>query len=198
MSTPIVMACNTICRLCWIHILMVIMTLLGFVVFGIAPAIVVGSLLLRRYLNGTRSVTISMMWTEYKNEFVRANKVGLVFELITFVFFFYYAYASGTQGSFMGGMSVICLILMIFTMVYAYLTLVMMSFYDAKTVKHNLQNGAVMFRNVQVVLLTAAALAVCLAVYRFVPIISWFYGYVPVLFTTVSLMWLKDEKLRLV
>lgn len=67
-------------------------SVLGLGLFGVCPATVACCNMLRRYLNGAQTVTIKMMWTEYKTEFVRANKVGLLFAFVGFVFFFYYSY----------------------------------------------------------------------------------------------------------
>lgn len=186
MSTPIVIACHWMCRLCWIHILMVVMTILGLGLFGVSPALVVGCLLLRRYLNGHNRITISMVWTEYKKEFIRANKVGLLLIFVSFVFFFYYSYGINVEGQLFNVIAKICIGLSVFTLCFGYLVLVMMSVYDSKTVLASLQNGAILMRNYVVVGASILAFVATYLVEKFIPIIGLFYGYVPAFFTTVG------------
>ena len=193
MSTPLVLACHWICRLCWCHILFMMFSVLGLGLFGVCPATVACCNMLRRYLNGAQTVTIKMMWTEYKTEFVRANKVVLLFAFVGFVFFFYYSYGINVESTALNIVGYFCIVMFLLTAFVGYSCLAMLSIYDATNFKGILQNGAVMLRDVYTVAGTIAAIITTYLVEKFIPVVGFFYGLAPVLYATIGIYWYTKE-----
>ena len=196
MSMPIVMFCHWVCRLCYVHIAWCVMTILGLGVFGISPATNVACLMIRRYLNGTHSIGVGMIAEEYKKAFIPSNKVGTMLMFIAFVFFFYYSYGTHSSNSYLAMIGYVCMVLTLFVVLFWYYTMVMMSIYDAMTVKGMLINACVLFRNTLVLAATIGAFIASILIENMCSVIGLFYGFSLVFFATVGLIWYTNPAVR--
>lgn len=76
-ANPLVIGCLWLTRLAWINVCWWLMTIAGLFVSGIAPASVVATQMMRRYLQGKNRVAFSEFASEWKSEWVRSNLIFL-------------------------------------------------------------------------------------------------------------------------
>ncbi|MGN0908648.1 MAG: DUF624 domain-containing protein [Succinivibrio sp.] len=186
---PVVAFCNWTCRLCWIHVSFVAMSLCGLVVLGIFPALSTSCLMLRRYMNGRHSARVSEMAREYRKVFVKANLAGWAVALPSLSCLWYSAEGVLHLGAAPSIAAMALAPAALLGLALCYCTVVMLSCYEPATLRGALQNGlAAMMGRVgwHCVPFTLLALA-CLGVtYALIPASALFFGAAPALLTTVA------------
>ncbi len=188
-SSPVVAFCNWTCRLCWIHVSLIAMSLCGLVVLGIFPAISTSCLMLRRYLNGQHSVRVSEMAAEYRKVFVKANLAGWAVGLPALSCLWYASEGVQRLGALPSVAAMALAPIAAIALVLCYCTVVMLSCYDAKTVGGAVRNGLAMMTGRvgwHGVPFTLMAIAACAAAYALIPACALFFGAAPALLTSVA------------
>lgn len=186
---PIVAFCNWTCRLCWIHACFAAMAVCGLVALGIFPALAASCLMLRRYLNGQRSVRLSEAFCEYRKVFVKANLAGWAIALPALSCLWYARAGVESLGALPAVAAMALAPVAAIALVLCYCTVVMLSCYDARTLRGALQNGLAMmsgrigWHGVPFTLLCAMA---CAITYALIPACALFFGAAPVMLATVA------------
>ncbi|WPZ16917.1 YesL family protein [Geobacillus subterraneus] len=117
--------CEWITRLAYINILWVLFTLTGLIIFGLAPATVALFTVVRKWLV-FRDDDISVFKTffqTYKKEFLRANRIGIVFMAIAYILYIDLLYVAHVPSSLQLPFLAVLLAIFIFyavTLLYAF------------------------------------------------------------------------------
>ncbi|WP_262021730.1 DUF624 domain-containing protein [Vibrio quintilis] len=196
--SPLITACHWITRLAWLNITWLVFSILGCGIFGILPATVMVCLMIRRYLNGTARVTIKEMWSVYIQEFIRCNKTGWLVLLPAFSLLWYVRWGVLHLNDKFVVVVLCCIPLIILAFVVVFCALIQMSIYDTNSVKDNLKNALVLLIEDKWILSASLiTLIVCMLLVLLSPVIAIFFSISPVLFSTVGLLWLKKDELKL-
>ncbi|WP_026672586.1 YesL family protein [Alkalihalobacterium bogoriense] len=92
--------CEWVVRLAYLHLLWVLFSLLGLVIFGVMPATVATYTVIRKWLRGDVDIPIfSTFFQTVKKEFFKANAFGLVLGTIAFVIYFDFILLQQVEGS---------------------------------------------------------------------------------------------------
>ncbi|MGP4039402.1 YesL family protein [Gracilibacillus sp. D59] len=101
MRNSLFAATEWITRFAYINILWMVFTLVGLVIFGFFPATVAMFTLIRKWIMGnTEDPVFATFWNTYKKEFLRSNLFGLVFYLLSLLFYINLQFIDINQGGF--------------------------------------------------------------------------------------------------
>jgi uncharacterized membrane protein YesL len=101
MRNSLFAATEWITRFAYVNILWMAFTLVGLIIFGIFPATVAMFTLIRQWIMGNmESPVFKTFWNTYKKEFLRSNLFGLVFYLISLLFYINLQFMEINQGGF--------------------------------------------------------------------------------------------------
>ncbi|MBM7551560.1 YesL family protein [Thalassobacillus pellis] len=105
-----------ITKLAYVNVLWLLFSLLGLIVFGVAPASVALFTVIRKWrLKDTDASIFSTFAATFRKEYLRANKLGFVIGVAGLVLFVDYKYVAGLEGvAYFGSM----VMLMIVTVIY--------------------------------------------------------------------------------
>ncbi|OPJ55844.1 YesL family protein [Alkalithermobacter paradoxus] len=93
--------CEWICRLVYINILWIASTVIGLVVFGIAPATVAMFGVLRKWTVGDTDTSVFRAFIKiYKEEFIKSNILGVIFLAFGYMIYFNYLLSQMIDGIF--------------------------------------------------------------------------------------------------
>jgi uncharacterized membrane protein YesL len=173
------------------------MTLLGGVIFGVIPATVVVCVMTRRYLNGVSNITAGVMFTQFKKEFIRCNKSGLLMLVPLLALVWWSGWLVNNTN---GLVSVAALAMIPVAALFAallYGTLVQMSLYQTTSVWHDIENGLqFIFGQGKTFMASVLVLVSCVAIAQLMPILALFFYVSPALITAVFLTWQNNTHLQ--
>ncbi|MBB5326353.1 putative membrane protein YesL [Anoxybacillus tepidamans] len=111
--------CEWITKLAYINILWVLFTLVGAVIFGIAPAAVALFTIVRKWLvfHDNDVPVFKTFFQTYKKEFWRANCFGIVFIAVAYILYIDVLYLAHVPSSFRLLFSIVLFIIFIFYIV---------------------------------------------------------------------------------
>lgn len=117
--------CEWITRLAYTNVLWVLFTLMGLIVFGIAPATVALFTIMRKWLvfHDDDVSVFKTFFQTYKKEFWRANRIGIVFIIIAYILYIDLLYMAHLPSSLQLPFLVVLLIIFIFyavTLLYVF------------------------------------------------------------------------------
>jgi uncharacterized membrane protein YesL len=173
------------------------MTLLGGVVFGVLPATVVVAVMVRRYLNGVMNITAKDIFTQFKLEFVRANRTGwmLLLPILALVWWSGWLINNATNVGASLSLAMIPMAIGLSGLLFA--TLLQMSIYHNNRAALDIQNGLQFLIGQKTAFFAAiAVLLVSLLAAQLLPVLALFFYVSPAVLTAISLTWLSNEHLQ--
>lgn len=197
MVSPVVMGCTWLYRIAWLNICWFVMTLLGGVVFGVLPATVVVAVMVRRYLNGVMNITAKDIFTQFKLEFVRANRTGwmLLLPILALVWWSGWLINNATNVGASLSLAMIPMAIGLSGLLFA--TLLQMSIYHNNRAALDIQNGLQFLIGQKTAFFAAiAVLLVSLLAAQLLPVLALFFYVSPAVLTAISLTWLSNEHLQ--
>lgn len=111
--------CEWITRLAYVNLLWIFFTIIGVVIFGIAPATVALFTIIRKWIffHDTEIPVLKTFARTYKCEFWRANRIGLLLMAIAYIFYIDIIYLAHVPPEWKLPFSVALLIIFLFYMV---------------------------------------------------------------------------------
>lgn len=199
MTSPLVIGCTWLYRMAWLNFAWLFMTLIGGVVFGILPATVVTSIMIRRYLNGVVNISIREFWKQFCLEFKRTNKTGWILLLPLLALIWWASWIVNNMGTLSVLISMALMPIAILVASLLFTTLIQMSIYQTQHIYHDIQNGMkFLFGQPKTFLLTIVVFLFCVALIQIVPITVLFFSVSPPLLTAITIIWWNDEQLQLI
>ncbi|MGY4691564.1 YesL family protein [Salibacterium sp. K-3] len=192
--TFVISSCRWICYFFYLNVMWTACTLLGGIIFGIAPSTVALFAVARRTCLGEEEVPVfRTFWKSYRKEFLKANALGLSLIGFGLVWYFNLNFFRAFDGAVFTGLNVLMMVIgivFIFMLLYIFPTYV---HYKMKFFQYIKYSIALSFINIANVILMVISL---LAAYYF--FIS-FPGFIPI--CGVSLlaqinMWLVYQSLK--
>ncbi|WP_058308849.1 YesL family protein [Gracilibacillus massiliensis] len=101
MRNSLFAATEWITRFAYVNILWMAFTIIGLGIFGLFPATVAMFTLIRQWIMGnTDEPVFTRFWQTYKKEFLKSNLIGLVFYVISLLFYINFQFIQFYQGGF--------------------------------------------------------------------------------------------------
>ncbi len=86
-------------RLVFLNVLWILFTLLGLIIFGITPATVALFDIINKYIKGNENISIYRnFWKQYKLNFIRANILGMILIVTSYILYFNIQYYEAQEG----------------------------------------------------------------------------------------------------
>lgn len=197
MATSVVIGSTWLYRIAWLNICWIVMTLLGGVIFGVIPATVVVCVMARRYLNGISNITAGVVLRQFKNEFKRCNKSGLLVLLPLLALIWWCGWLVNNTNDLLGVMALT--LIPIATLIAAMLfgTVVQMSLYQTTSVWLDIQNGMqFIFGQGKTFIVSIMVLISCLVTAQLMPVLALFFYVSPAFITAVFMTWQNNKHLQ--
>jgi uncharacterized membrane protein YesL len=116
--------CQWFVRFAYVNLLWMFLTVVGVVLFGLAPATVALFTVMRHWIKGEEAVPVfRTFWDTYKKEFVKANGIGFILLGVGYLLYIYLIYLQSLTGlgyQFLYFASLSSLLLYIITLFYAF------------------------------------------------------------------------------
>lgn len=195
-ESALIVFCNWISRLFFLHVAFIVGIFMGGILGGIAPSSVMVCTMLRRYLNGVGHISIKTMFECYMKEFIRSNLITLYFimpALLSLCCVFWAVESDSNYAVY----SFVLLPFAVFCLVISYCSIVMFSIYDAADMKAVLANAFyLLFSQKKTMFMTALCFSTILILMIMMPIVVVFFGIMPVFFTSVGMFWKNHLECR--
>ncbi|RKL67170.1 hypothetical protein CR203_11715 [Salipaludibacillus neizhouensis] len=192
--TSIYNLCQWICYFFYLNVMWVFCTLLGGIIFGIAPSTTAVFAVARKTALGEEDVKVfRAFWEAYKKEFFRANILGICLTAFGLLWYFNLNFFRSFEGSLYFSLNVLMTIIgVVFLLMLLYIFPVFVHF-DLKLyqyVKFSIAFSFLFFGNVLVMLIT------CISTYYF--LIS-FPGFIPIFGVSLLVqlnMWMACQSFK--
>ncbi|NGP44423.1 YesL family protein [Bacillaceae bacterium SIJ1] len=187
--------CEWIMRLAYVNILWICFTFLGLIVFGFGPSTAALFAVTRKWVQGEHEIPVfKTFWSEYKNEFLRANILGVLLLVVGFIlwadFRILNTQDTGSWGIF------IQYFLIVATFIYLTMTLFFFPVfvhYDLKLFQYLKQTLLIAIsRPGEILMMIAGSLVVLLVMQQFMGLIPFFFGSV----LAFVVMWCANRAFR--
>ncbi|WP_416151392.1 YesL family protein [Salipaludibacillus sp. HK11] len=100
MSSGFYRTCEWIWRLAYVNLLWLLFSLLGLVIFGVAPATFAMFTVMRKWFLGEPDIPIYRTFIDsIKKDFLKANIIVLIFAALGYILYFNYQYLGTIEGS---------------------------------------------------------------------------------------------------
>lgn len=196
-TSPLINFCRWLSRLVWLNITWVLFTLLGGVVFGFFPATVTMCFIIRQYLNGAEKSTLKTMWTVFKREFLRSNKVGWAVLIPTLSLLWYVNWGIINLSELYSLIAISFFPLTLLLIALIYYLMIQVSIYDTDGIKNNFVSAlSLLINDKQTFLMTILVGMILVLFGLFFPIIFLLFGLSPICFCTIALLWLKNSEFQ--
>ncbi|WP_416148792.1 YesL family protein [Salipaludibacillus sp. HK11] len=126
-----------IMRMAFVNILWISFTIIGFVVLGFFPATVAMFTIVRHWIRGDSDIPIySTFWNTYKQYFLRANILGIIFAIAGVVLFWDLLFFRDFGGPIGFVLFFLSIVLALFYLMTAFILIPVIVHYDIKTTEY--------------------------------------------------------------
>lgn len=168
-----------IMKLAYVNLLWILFSILGLGVLGVFPATIALFTVLRKWEMDEDIPIFQTFFQTYKNEFLKANVLGLVLSLVGYILYFNYIYITVIQGTIQLILSVVMLFAAILYFVIVLYLFQVYVHYDLKLFQYVRYSLFIGIANPIHTILMVALLALCAFFLYVVP------GFLPFFFPSI-------------